>query len=207
MASSDVTGALGYTPLHSSGTPTTGGLAYFSAATTLASTVGLTVTPTASAVPVSDGGGTLNSWVTGSTQKAVYTYTDGPVYPAIDSTWHNVAAHTFTTAAVSVIRIHVEAIFADGYSNARTCGVSILADNGGTASTLRSPGMFINVASASSGLGAIVASSYLIGSAVVDAQVSLSAGTTTVAVALFAPAGGYNCYVPAGLLTTIVQVF
>jgi hypothetical protein len=60
--STDVTNALGYTPPHGSGT--TGGLAYWSSSNTLGSTANLTPTPTPNVVPVADGSGTLNSWIT-----------------------------------------------------------------------------------------------------------------------------------------------
>lgn len=48
-----------------SGSGSTGGLAYFTGSSTLASTVGLTATPSANVVPVSNGSGNLNSWVGG----------------------------------------------------------------------------------------------------------------------------------------------
>jgi hypothetical protein len=168
----------------------------------------ITATPGASKIVMSDANSTVDSWVTGSTQKAAYTWTDGNVSTSGGlGYWRNLVSHTITLAGGSSLRIHVEAIFADGYAAAHTCGVSIMADHGSTASTLRSQGGWLNGAATSSGLGAVVSGAYLNGSASTDAQVILAAGTTTVAIALFAAAGGYDCVVPTNLMTTIVQVF
>ena len=206
MASSDVTTALGYTP--PSGSGSTGGLAYWASPTQLGATAGISAAPTPNVAVVSDSAGKVDSWVTGSTQKGAYTYTDGGFSTAGGAGyWRNLVSHTLTLAGGSIVRIHTEAIFANTNAGAITCGLAIMADHGSTASTLRGPGGWLNASAPNSGLGTVVSGYYLDGSASTDALVVLSAGTTTIAVALFAIPGGYDCYVPNGLLTTIVQVY
>jgi len=163
-----------------------------------------TSTPTANKMPIANASGNLNSWVTGRLVQ-IDTYTDGAISPAIDSTWHNVAAHTFTSAGLN-LEIHLEVTFADGYANARQCGLAIMADTGGTASTIRSTQYLISN-------GAVGASSdilsgyYVHGSLSTTAFVSLTPGTVTVAIALFAVTGGYNCYIPSNMASMTIKEF
>jgi hypothetical protein len=148
LTSGDVTGALGYTPGSStgniSGSGSVGGLAYFTGPSTIASTVGLNATPGPSSVPVSDGSGTLNSWVThaSSDQKKVRFYSASAVadVTVTDNTrghgaWMGLA-QIFITAGSSGSTVVVQAI-GTGTSNANTiCALRVVkgttgADMGG----------------------------------------------------------------------------
>ncbi|MEN6546225.1 MAG: hypothetical protein ABFE07_09310 [Armatimonadia bacterium] len=153
------------------------------------------------------GGQDLNAWITGKTLLSSTTYTDGYLTTSPTGAWQSLVSHTFTTTGTQY-KVHVEAVYGDGYANARVCAIGIMANTGSSATTLRGPGGFerFGVAGAEA-YNNVYAGMYLLGSVKTDVSFTLAAGTVTIAVAGYAPSGSYNCFIPTSSATLIVDVY
>jgi hypothetical protein len=106
MASSDVTGALGFTPVSGSGS--TGGLAFWGSSSSLSYTVGLTATPTPSVAVKSDANGKVNDWVDGKKLMTISTITPtgAPNVSSYNGAWVTIQQESVTVPYAGTIEIN-----------------------------------------------------------------------------------------------------
>ena len=175
------------TAVNAAVTGTPGGLAYFASAHALASTVGATATPTPSAIPVSDGSGKLNAWVSMANKSVSFATNGGSV--AANPT--EATINTITFPAASGDRLSVMAIARATETTGGTCSLKIYLD-----------GSLIGL---SDGAGQTSASpSGLISLTNIDEVFGLSAANHTV-ISTIGSTEGSSCVVGSGNSRLIVS--